>query len=164
MQLALWIIEVYVNYFIVMAQNPSRALLRHISRAVIISIHEVFVPTHISGHNRGGSVAIKNFIEGKGAWSIEKYIFGWYFNGITFCIFLSTCKRQKLIKSIKEALHIKSLSRNKFQNLWYGCNIVLFASQPEKVYYNRSTRPYKKSLAPSTPDRPLTWHSNYNIG
>ena len=55
-----------------MTQNTSRDLINHIARAIIISIHEVFVPPHMSGHKGGDSVAIKNLIEGKGAWCMEK--------------------------------------------------------------------------------------------
>ena len=72
LQLAQWLIEVYVNNFINMVQNSSRALLRHINRSIIISTQEVFVPPHMSGHKGWDSVAIKNLIEGKGAWCMEK--------------------------------------------------------------------------------------------
>ena len=75
-----------------MAQNPSRALLRNIARAILISIHEVFVPPHMSGHKGGDSVVIKTLIEGEVAWSKEKEIWGWNFNGITFCISLPKSK------------------------------------------------------------------------
>ena len=46
LQLAIWIIEVYVDDFIVMAQNESRVLLRHFAGSILISSHKIFVPTH----------------------------------------------------------------------------------------------------------------------
>ena len=48
---------------------------------------------------------------------VPEDILGWDFNGITFCISLPTPKVQKLRKSTKEGLHIKSLSLKKFQKL-----------------------------------------------
>ena len=69
MQLALWFIDLYVNNFIGMAQNSSKGLLRHISRAILILIQKGFFPPHISGHNVGDSVVIKKIIEDKGAYS-----------------------------------------------------------------------------------------------
>ena len=64
LQLAIWIIEVYVDDFIVMAQNESRVLLRHFAGSILISSHKVFVPTHSSGHKGGYSLAIKEIIKG----------------------------------------------------------------------------------------------------
>ena len=40
LQIARWIIEVYINNFIGMAQNLSRTLLRHIAKAILIFIHK----------------------------------------------------------------------------------------------------------------------------
>ena len=60
LQLAQWIIEVYVNNFIGMAQNPSRAILWHIARDVLVSIHDVLVPPHRSLHKQGDSLGIKS--------------------------------------------------------------------------------------------------------
>ena len=44
LKLTLWLIGVYADDFIGMEKNPPRKLLRHIARAIIILIHEVFVP------------------------------------------------------------------------------------------------------------------------
>ena len=59
LQLVRWIIEVYVDDFIGMKQNPPRALLRHISRSILTSIYEFFMTPQRSGHKEGDSVAIK---------------------------------------------------------------------------------------------------------
>ena len=117
LQLAWWLVEIYVNNFVGVVQSPSRALLRHITRAILMPIHEVFVPPHRSCHKVGDSVAIKNLINGEGSWSTKKGVLGWNLNGITLCISLPTHKVKNLRKAIKEALQIKSLSLKKFQKL-----------------------------------------------
>ena len=96
LQLTLWIIEVYVDDLIGMAKNPSRALLSHIAKAIIILIHEVLRRPHTSDHTGRDSISIENLFESEGAWCKEKYILGWIFNGLTFCISLPPRNVQKL--------------------------------------------------------------------
>ena len=54
LQLTLWLIEVYVENFIGMAQNPSIYLLKHIYRSILVSIHEVLCASpHVISHGGG---------------------------------------------------------------------------------------------------------------
>ena len=117
LQLTQWIIEDYFDDLIFMARNPSRALLNHIARAIIISTPEFFVPPHTSGHNGGDLVAIKNLLTGEVTWCIEKWILGWIFNGLIFCISLLPLKVENLRKLIKETLNLAFLLLNNFQKI-----------------------------------------------
>ena len=106
-------IVIYVDAFIGMVQAPSIPLLKHITRAILHSIHYVIVPPHTPVHKLGYLVAIKKLLKGEGAWCTEKEILGWIINGLTFCTALTSRKIQKLRKATQTALELTSLSLQK---------------------------------------------------
>ena len=100
-----------------MAQNHSRALLKHITGSIIILIHECFVRPHTLGHKVRDSLDIKHILEGEGIWCTEKEILGCIFNVLKFCISLNPHKVKNIKEEIKKDLNPVSLYLQKFQKL-----------------------------------------------
>ena len=113
----LHLIEVYVDDFIGVIQSTNASQVRHMSRALLHSIHDVFPPPSISKHNGGDPISLKKLMQGDGVWSVQKEILGWVFHGVKRCIHLPPNK----IASIKAELHrvcrMKAVPLKTFESL-----------------------------------------------
>ena len=73
--------EVYVDDFCTMVQTLDVTQLQHISRAILTTIHDVFLPPSVTGHSGGDPISNKKLLEGEGQWDVRKEILGWGFDG-----------------------------------------------------------------------------------
>ncbi|EJK43807.1 hypothetical protein THAOC_37712 [Thalassiosira oceanica] len=76
-----YLIEVYMDDFIAAAQAKSPEELKHISRAVLHAIHDVFPEGLLSPEDQ--PVSVKKILKGEAQWSALKEILGWIFDGET---------------------------------------------------------------------------------
>ena len=104
----LHLLEVYVNDFIQMAQTSNRDALRHLSRALLHTVHSVFPPPEVTGHSGQDPVPLKKLIEGEGLWDVQKEILGWMFDGVTRCIEITEGRQEKILKELKAVLRIRN--------------------------------------------------------
>ena len=98
------LLEVYVDNFCALAQTINMEELYHITRSLLHSIHEVFLPPEVSGLGGKNRVSMKKLLEGKGLWETQKELLGWVFDGITRCIELPEEKVKQINKVITLAL------------------------------------------------------------
>ena len=64
----LTMIEVHVDAFLALCQCQDLDELRHISRAVMHAVHDVFPPPAATGHSGGDSISEKKLQQGEGLW------------------------------------------------------------------------------------------------
>ena len=73
-------IEVFVDDFMVMAQDKSR--LEHLSRSVLHAVEQVFPPPAITGHVGGKDpISEKKILKGEADWHTSKEVLGWLLDG-----------------------------------------------------------------------------------
>jgi hypothetical protein len=68
----LYLVEVYVDNFIQLAQTMDPHKLKHLARAILHRIHSVFLPPAIKGHAGEDPVLIKKLKQGDGLWATHK--------------------------------------------------------------------------------------------
>jgi hypothetical protein len=73
--------EVFVDDFVGITNNLSRAHLTHISRAMINGIHSIFPPPEVTTHTGGDPISEKKLDKGEGVWSHYKEVLGWDLDG-----------------------------------------------------------------------------------
>ena len=110
-------LEVYVDDFCALAQTTNVRELRHISRALLHSIHEVFPPPAISGRGEDDSISEKKLREGEGAWDTRKELLGWIFDGVARCIELPRAKVDHMDGAIREALRAGGIRWKDYERL-----------------------------------------------
>ena len=111
------LLECYVDDFCTMVQSTNAVELRHITRALLHSIHEVFPPEEATGYGGGDSVSVKKLLQGDGVWDTRKELLGWIFDGVTRCIELPKDKTKLIAKTIKSALRRKGLKFKDYEKL-----------------------------------------------
>jgi len=92
----LWLLEVYVNDFLGLAQASSAHQLLQFSRAVLHGIHHIFPPATITNKSTDEPIAIKKLLKGDGRWDTTKKILGWTVDGNLQCISLPSDKHERL--------------------------------------------------------------------
>jgi len=110
-------LEVYVDDFCAMAQSTNAAELRHVSRALLHSAHNVFPLPEISGLGGEDSISLKKLKEGEGEWETRKELLGWIFDGRTRCIELPLTKIEKIGEQINQAVSAWSMRRCDYEKL-----------------------------------------------
>ena len=110
-------LEVYIDDFCTMVQTDDLEELRHVTRALLHAIHEVFPPPHVTGHKGGDSISIKKLLEGEGVWDTRKQMLGWIFDGITRCIELPEKKVDNICSLIHLSLRRKGIKFKEFEQL-----------------------------------------------
>ena len=104
----LYMLEVFVDDFVQLAQTTDKEGLRHCSRAVLHGIHSLFSPPSVTGHNMVDPVSVKKLLKGEGVWAVRKEILGWIIDGATICIELSEKKQDAILEDLKRALKKKT--------------------------------------------------------
>ena len=110
-------LEVYVDDFCALAQTTDVGELRHISRALLHSIHEVFPPPEVSGLGGDDSVSVKKLKAGEGRWESRKELLGWIFDGKTRCIELPPAKVDHIDNTIATALRAGGIRWKEYEKL-----------------------------------------------
>ena len=110
-------IEVYVDDFIAITNNPSQNNLEHWSRAILHGIHTVFPPPSITKHSGGDPISEKKLLQQEGLWHTEKEILGWILNGKNFTIQLPTKKATKIKTILKQMARENKVPLQEFQKL-----------------------------------------------
>ena len=111
------IVEVYVDDFCALAQTQHKGKLRHVSRAILHSIHEVFPPPKVSGLGEEDSVSLKKLRAGEGVWETRKELLGWMFDGHTRCIELPVGKVATISKLIDKTVATRSVQRRDYKKI-----------------------------------------------
>jgi len=101
-----YLIEVYVDDFIAAAQATSPEELKHIARALLHAIHDVFPEGVFSDDDQ--PVSVKKIKKGEAQWSVLKEVLGWLFDGKNKSIQLPAEKVEKILEAIKAMLRSRS--------------------------------------------------------
>ena len=110
-------LEVYVDNFCAMAQSTNAAELRHVSWALLHSIHEVFSLPEISGLGGEDSISLKKLKERESVWETRKELLGWIFKGRTRFIKLPPNKIAKIGGRIDQTVLARSVQRRDYEKL-----------------------------------------------
>lgn len=108
------LLEVYVDDFVGMAQTTDENHLRHMSRAILTSIHEVFPPPSVTGQpDTDDPISLKKLE----IWEVRKEILGWIFDGIHRCIKLPSDKVDRLLDELKAVGRMKRVEVKRLEKL-----------------------------------------------
>jgi hypothetical protein len=99
-----WLLKVYVDDFIHLAQTTNATELQHLACATLHGLHSCFPPPSVTGHDGEDPVSLKKLREGDGRWAVCKELFSWIFDGTTRCIKLPP----KKVEAITSELHSMS--------------------------------------------------------
>ena len=97
-----YILEVYMDDFIAAARARTPEELKHISRALLHAIHDVFPEGRHSADDQ--PVSIKKIDKGEAQWDVLKEVLGWLCDGKKKTIRLPNEKVTKITGAIKEML------------------------------------------------------------
>ena len=110
-------LEVYVDDFIGAVAACSKQPLRHVGRATLHGIHDVFPPAKEDEYDPN---SLKKLKKGDGAWAFEKELLGFDFDGADRTIIVGAEKRKALEDTLKSWIRLarrrgtKSAARIKF--------------------------------------------------
>ena len=102
----LYLIEVYIDDFIAAARAKSPEELKHISRALLHAIHDVFLEGRHSPD--GQPVSVKKLNKGEGQWNVLKEVLGWLCDGKEKTIRLPSEKVGRIVGAIKVMLRFNA--------------------------------------------------------
>ena len=110
-------LQVYVDDFCLAAtQSKDERHIPTISRAGIHSIHSVFPPPEVTGHENGKPpLSPKKLDKGDGQWRVKKEKLGFEWNGRRRTVRLPKEKAKKYVCETKTMLHKKRAPIKKFQ-------------------------------------------------
>ena len=97
-----YLLEVYIDDFIAAAIARSPEELKHISRALLHAIHDVFPEGKHSPDDQ--PVSIKKMDKGEAQWDVLKEVLGWLCDGREKTIRLPGDKVDKIVGAIQEML------------------------------------------------------------
>jgi hypothetical protein len=112
-----WLLETFVDNFINVAQTTDETGLRHHAKAVLEAILSVFPSPLLTDHDGDEPISIKKLLEGDGAWSAQKEILGWIFDGVKRCIQLPKKKVKNLLQELHQASRPNGVPRKTFETL-----------------------------------------------
>ena len=92
-------LEVYVDDFIGAVAACSKRPLRHVGRATLHGIHDVFPPADKDEEDPN---SLKKLKKGDGAWALDKDLLGFDFNGDDRTIIVGEEKRKALADTLKD--------------------------------------------------------------
>lgn len=114
--------EVFVDDYIGLLQSSNLDVLRHHSRALLHSIHQVFPPPTATGHAGEDPISLKKLVtDGEGLWDTVKEILGWVFDGLARTMQLPAKKVHTLRETIKAALRTGRIETKAFDSLIGKC-------------------------------------------
>ena len=87
-----------------MAQTSDRNALRHLSRALIHGVHNVFPLPEGTGHLCQDPVLLKTLMAGERLWDVQKETLGWMFGGASRCIEITEGRQEKIMSELKAVL------------------------------------------------------------
>ena len=96
-------LEVYVDDFIGAVVACSKRPLRHVGRATLHGIHDVFPPAEMKEDDPN---SLKKLEKGDGAWALEKGLLGFDFDGDGRTMILDEEKREHIMTTLKEWLRL----------------------------------------------------------
>jgi hypothetical protein len=111
------LLEVYMDDFIGATNAKNPPFITHLSRSMLHSIHCVFPPPAVTGHDGGDPISEKKLGQGDGTWSQTKEILGWIFDGKNYTLKLSDKKCTEIIAMIRRMLRQKRASLHQYQKL-----------------------------------------------
>ena len=114
----LTLLEVYVDDFIALAQSTDPQKLLHLSRSLLHSIHSLFPPPEVTGHDAPDPISEKKLKDGDGIWQTKKEILGWIFDGVSRCIQLPTDKVTSILTELKAVHRQKVVSHKTLEKLF----------------------------------------------
>ena len=89
-----YLLEVYVDNFIVCIIPTTKQQVDHVAQAIPHGIHGVFPP---SADDETDPTSVKKLCKGKGTFAILKYLLGFEFDGIDKLIWLEATKHASLL-------------------------------------------------------------------
>ena len=99
-------IKAYIDDFIAAARAKSPEELKHISRAILHAIHDVF-PENV--HSEGDQpVSIRKMEKGEAQWNVLKEVLGWICDGKEKTIQLPEDKVNNMVSAMKEMLRCRA--------------------------------------------------------
>ena len=110
------LIEVYVDDFAPMLQTHSYDEVVHITRALLHAINDIFPPPDLTNSHLAHPISIKKLIE-EGAWSTEKELLGWVFNGVERTISITDEKYTKLLTQLNALINQPRVQLKHFEKL-----------------------------------------------
>jgi hypothetical protein len=90
-----YIIEVYVDDFILLATAKSKEQLEHVAKSVMHGVHDVF-PADKDDEN--DPLSMKKLLKLEGEWALLKEILGFEFDGVEKMMQLELKKRDALLE------------------------------------------------------------------
>jgi hypothetical protein len=110
---------VFVDDFILAAvEDKSGTMLINTARAALHSIHGVFPPPNVSGHQGGKDpVSEKKLVKGDARWAASKEILGFLLNGKTRTVQLTDDKAKGMVAEIIRVLKKRKVPLKRFQKL-----------------------------------------------
>ena len=91
-------IEVYVDDFMSLVIPVSQEQLRHMAKAIMHGIHDVFP---IDNKNGNDPISEKKLKQGEGKYDMRKTLLGFDFDGVGKTMWLETAKSEKLLTVLK---------------------------------------------------------------
>ena len=101
-----YLLEVFIDDFIAAARAKSPKELKHISRALLHAIHDVFPEGVHSPEDQ--PISVKKMDKGEAQWDVVKEVLGWICDGKEKTICLPSEKVNKIVKALKEMLRCKA--------------------------------------------------------
>jgi hypothetical protein len=111
------LLEVYIDDFIQLLLATLCQQLTHLSRALLHTIHSVFPPPAVMGHDGEDPVSLKKLKQGEGTWETRKEILGWVFDGARRCIKLPQNKVQQLTSELHQVTCKQMVPQKMFEQL-----------------------------------------------
>ena len=112
------LLEVFVDDFIGLTDNTSRAHLENFSRAMLHGIHTVFPPPSVTGHHVGGDpISEKKLKKLEGLWEHVKEVLGWMLDGANYTIKLPDAKIKKIVDTLKKLGRQRTIRVLDFQKI-----------------------------------------------
>jgi hypothetical protein len=93
-----YMVEVYVEDFMIFVIPISQEQLRHVMTAVMTGIHDVFPPDNDDSND---SISKKKLIKEEGQYSTRKTLLGFDFDGSAKIMWLEAALREKLLTILK---------------------------------------------------------------
>ena len=94
-------LEIYVDDYISMAIQRTKADLRHVANAMMKGVHDVFPADNVDEND---PLSYKKLLKLEGMWDMTKDILGFTFDGDKNTLWLENQKREALLTTLKSWL------------------------------------------------------------
>jgi hypothetical protein len=123
------LLEVYMDDYCNLLQSTDPEVLRHVSRALLHAIHQIFPPPTATGHTGEDPISYKKLaIDKEGVWEVRKEILGWIFDGAARTMELPTKKVDAIKEAVAAALRHHSIEAKQFESLIGKLNHALMGT------------------------------------